>query len=64
VPVLCLACEKDPNAPAPVMERMAARIPGARYVCLPGLGHLPNLEAPAAFDAAILDFLRHALPLA
>jgi len=58
VPVLCLACEKDPNAPAPVMERMAARIPGARYVCLPGLGHLPNLEAPAAFDAAVLGFLR------
>jgi 3-oxoadipate enol-lactonase len=58
VPVLCLACEKDPNAPAPVMERMAARIPGARYVCLPGLGHLPNLEAPAAFDAAVLGFLQ------
>ena len=39
------------------MERMAGKIPGARYVCLPGVGHLPNLEAPAAFDAAILGFL-------
>src|SRR5438046_2051021 len=57
VPVLCLACEKDPNAPPVVMERMAAKIPGAQYVCLPGVGHLPNLEAPAAFDAAILGFL-------
>jgi pimeloyl-ACP methyl ester carboxylesterase len=57
VPTLCLACENDPNAPAPVVERMAAKIPGSRYVCLPGLGHLPNLEAPAAFDAAILEFL-------
>jgi 3-oxoadipate enol-lactonase len=55
--VLCLACEKDPNAPPQVMERMAGKIPGARYVCLPGVGHLPNLEAPTAFDAAILDFL-------
>jgi pimeloyl-ACP methyl ester carboxylesterase len=57
IPVLCLACEVDPNAPPPVMERMAGKIPGARYVCLPGLGHLPNLEAPAAFDAAVLRFL-------
>jgi 3-oxoadipate enol-lactonase len=61
VPTLCLACEKDPNAPPAVMERMAARIPGARYVCLPGLGHIPNLEAPAVFDAAVLDFLAHAI---
>jgi pimeloyl-ACP methyl ester carboxylesterase len=43
------------------MERMAARIPGACYVCLPGVGHLPYLEAAAAFDGAILDFLRRAL---
>ena len=58
VPVLCLAGEKDPTVPAPVMERMAARIPDARYVCLPGVGHLPNLEAPAAFDVAVLGFLQ------
>jgi pimeloyl-ACP methyl ester carboxylesterase len=61
VPVLCLAGEKDPNAPAQVVERMAGKIPGARYACLSGIGHLPNVEAPAAFDAAILDFLRQAL---
>jgi pimeloyl-ACP methyl ester carboxylesterase len=61
VPVLCLACESDPNAPAAVMERMASKVPGARYVCLAGLGHLPNLEAPPAFDAAILQFLREVL---
>ena len=61
VAVLCLACEKDPNAPPPVMERMAGRITGARYICLPGLGHLPSLEAPAVFDGAVLDFVRHAI---
>jgi len=61
VPVLCLAGEKDPNAPPRGMERMAGKIPGAKYVCLPGVGHLPNLEAPAAFDAAVLGFLRHAI---
>lgn len=62
VPVLCLAGEKDPIAPAHVVERMAGRIPGARYVCLAGVGHLPNLEAPAAFDAAVLGFLQQ-LPM-
>jgi 3-oxoadipate enol-lactonase len=64
VPVLCLAGEHDRNAPAAMMERMAAKIPGARYVCLPGIGHMPNLEAPQQFDAAILDFLGAALPRA
>jgi 3-oxoadipate enol-lactonase len=58
IPVLCLAAEHDRNAPSAMMQRMAGKIPGARYICLPGLGHLPNLEAPAAFDASILEFLR------
>jgi pimeloyl-ACP methyl ester carboxylesterase len=62
IPVLCLAAEHDRNAPAAVLEKMAGKIPGARYVCLPGLGHVPNLEAPRTFDAAIFNFLDHALP--
>jgi 3-oxoadipate enol-lactonase len=60
VPVLCLAGEKDPNAPAATVQRMADKIPGSRYVCLAGVGHLPNLEAAAAFDGAIVGFLRKA----
>ena len=46
VPVLCLAAEHDRNAPPAMVEKMPRKIPGARYVCLPGLGHMPNLEAP------------------
>jgi len=61
IPVLCLAGEHDRLAPPAIMERMAARIPGARYVCLKGVGHLPNVEAAPAFDAAVLDFVRAAL---
>jgi 3-oxoadipate enol-lactonase len=61
VPVLCLAAEHDRNTPAPVVEKMAGKIPGAYYFCLSGLGHMPNLEAPQAFDAAIFNFLDHAL---
>jgi 3-oxoadipate enol-lactonase len=56
-PVLCLVGEHDRNAPPPMMERMAGKIPDAQYVCLPGVGHLPNLEAPRLFDKAVLDFL-------
>lgn len=61
VPVLCLVGSLDNNAPPTMMEKMASKIPGARCVLLPGLGHMPNLEAPQAFDAAIFDFLRDAL---
>ena len=57
VPTLCLACELDKNAPPAVMEKMAARIAGAEYACLPSVGHLGNMEQPDAFNAAILKFL-------
>jgi len=63
VPVLCLAAEHDRNAPAAMVEKTAAKIPGARYVYLPGLGHMPNLEAPKVFDAAIFNFLKAVLPV-
>lgn len=61
VPVLCLVGSLDNNAPPAMMEKMASKIPGARYALLPGIGHMPNLEDPQAFDAAIFDFLRDAL---
>lgn len=37
--------------------RLAAEIPGARLVTIPGAGHLPNLETPDAFDRLLLEFL-------
>ena len=57
VPTLVLAGSRDSNAPAPMMEKMASKIPGARYVCLQGAGHLANLEQPAAFNEIVLKFL-------
>ena len=57
VPTLVLSGTRDQNAPAPAMERMAARIPGAQYVALDGAGHLAHLEQPATFDAAVQSFL-------
>ena len=61
IPALCLAAEHDRNAPPAVLEKMAAKIPGAYYFCIAGRGHMPNLEAPAIFDASIFSFLGHAL---
>jgi 3-oxoadipate enol-lactonase len=56
-----LAAELDRNAPVQVLEKMASKIPGAYYFCIAERGHMPNLEAPAAFDGAIFNFLGHAL---
>jgi 3-oxoadipate enol-lactonase len=56
VPTLVLAGELDDNAPAPMMERMAGRITGATYVCLPAAGHLANQEFPDLYNRALSNF--------
>ena len=58
VPTICISGEHDKNAAPFVMEKMAARIPGAEYQCLAGAGHIANMEKPAEFNAAVLDFLQ------
>jgi len=43
----------------PELGRAAARdIPGAKLVELREVGHIPHLEAPAAFEEALLSFLK------
>jgi len=62
VPTLLIAGSDDKTAPASVMQRMAARIPGAEFVTLEGCGHLGPMDQPEAFNAALLGFLqRHSL---
>jgi pimeloyl-ACP methyl ester carboxylesterase len=46
------------------MRRMASRIMGAEFVCLPGAGHIANVEQPAAFNAAVVSFLQRHFSLA
>jgi len=41
-------------------DYMAAKIPGAKKVVIPGAGHSANIDQPAAFNAALLAFLREA----
>jgi 3-oxoadipate enol-lactonase len=62
VPTLMLAAEHDGTAPPDVMRRMAARVPGAEFLCLPGAGHIANVEVPAAFNAAVVTFLQRHFP--
>jgi len=62
VPVLCLAAEHDRTAPPTVMERMAQKIPGARYACLAGAGHLLHCEQPETFNAELETFLKDMQP--
>lgn len=61
LPVLCLAGEDDRNAPPALMRQMAERIPGAVYRCLPGVGHLAHMEAPALVNPVLIEFLQSTL---
>jgi pimeloyl-ACP methyl ester carboxylesterase len=36
---------------------MADAVPGAAFTLVPDCGHLPNLERPAAFEAALAALL-------
>ncbi len=38
-------------------EELHREIPNARLTVMPGLGHLPNMEDAAAFNASVIDFL-------
>jgi len=58
VPVLCIAGEHDATAPATVMEKMAAKIRGARMVTLAGAGHFGWAEQPQAFNAHLRRFVQ------
>ncbi len=58
VPTLMLAAAHDRTAPPEVMQRMAAKVSGSEYLCLPDAGHIANVEAPQAFNEAVIGFLR------
>jgi pimeloyl-ACP methyl ester carboxylesterase len=58
VPTLAIAGERDATAPPAVMEKMAARIPGADFRVLAGCGHLANLERARSFNDVVLAWLR------
>ena len=56
-PTLLVAGSKDTNAPAATVEKMADKLPQARYEAIQGAGHLVNLEKGDAFNDAVKSFL-------
>jgi pimeloyl-ACP methyl ester carboxylesterase len=62
VPTLLLYGDRDVRSPASVGEELHARIPSARLVVLPGVGHVSNLEAPELFNAEVRRFLQSLNP--
>ena len=57
-PVLVVVGTDDVLTPPAKARAMASLLPGAELVEIPGAGHLANLEAPAAFNAALGRFLQ------
>jgi len=56
-PTLLVVGERDLPDFHDVADRIAARLPGAERVRIPGAGHMSNIEEPDRFDAAVLAFL-------
>jgi pimeloyl-ACP methyl ester carboxylesterase len=56
VPTLVLVGSEDKNFLG-AADYMAAKIPGAQRVIIPGAGHAANLDQPTAFNRAVEAFL-------
>jgi len=56
-PTLVVVGDLDGLTPPPEAEALVAGIRGARLARIPGAGHLPNIEQPAAFNEALTGFL-------
>jgi pimeloyl-ACP methyl ester carboxylesterase len=56
-PALVVHGDEDLIVPVANGRMLASRLPNARYVELPGVGHNLQLEAPERFNALVLEFL-------
>lgn len=60
-PTLVMTCEHDSGSTPAMSRAIAAEMPGAETVIVPGLQHLGLIEQPELFSRPVLDFLDRAL---
>jgi pimeloyl-ACP methyl ester carboxylesterase len=56
-PTLGIVGENDLEPIMQIVELLTTSIPGAKKVVIPDAGHHPNMEHPALFNQAVLEFL-------
>jgi 3-oxoadipate enol-lactonase len=57
MPTLVIVGDEDASLPVACSREIAAAIPGATLVIVPGAGHLSSLEQPGAVTEAMMTFL-------
>jgi len=58
VPTAVVVGEEDSITPLEMSQTMSDAIPGSTLSVIPGAGHIANIEAPTAFEAALRAWLR------
>jgi pimeloyl-ACP methyl ester carboxylesterase len=58
IPTFVCAGSDDPWSTQEVTDELVACLSSPHVVLMAGIGHLPNLEAPAEFDWQLIQFLR------
>jgi len=58
LPVLGIAGDRDGSTPPDLVRETVAHVPGGRTQLIRGAGHLPCIDAPDAYAAALTGFLR------
>jgi len=59
LPTLIITAEYDLKACREVADLLEQNIPNAKKVVIANAGHIMNMEKPAEFNKAVLDFLRN-----
>jgi 3-oxoadipate enol-lactonase len=62
VPAFVCVGDQDTWSDATVTQELVASLRRPQLLVLPGVGHLPNLERPAEFNADLARFLDGARP--